>query len=162
MALNLKAMLANPGIRAQLFESMDPEDREDLLRTEHTPDSQEFLADMADAMFFDFSECVLTLVSNPGNRRDPDEVWVHRWHGQYFVYSSQADLSGPYASAEKAFEVGTLDVNAVDSVITGCLPFDQMVAMASEVTSDDGDTTLIEGARYGWVGGEFREVEGEV
>lgn len=87
----------------------------------------------------------------PGNS---GALYVQEAQGMFFITSSDYDPSGPYQSIDEALEQDYFAVETANPEISGALPLEKLISIASGVCGED-ETVSINDVVYGWQDGEL-------
>ena len=152
MAIDYQKVLENPEVLAWAKAACP--DYQVIVDSDGEEYAKEQLEDWLADNLLDHADQVLCLAWDgdfPGNS---GALYVQEAKGMFFITSSDYDPSGPYQSIDEALEQDYFAVETANPEISGALPLEKLISIASGVCGED-ETVSINDVVYGWQDGEL-------
>jgi len=152
MSIDYKKVLENSEVLAWAKGACP--DYQDNVDSDGEEFAQELLEDWLADNLLDRADQVFCLAWDGNFPGNSGALYVQERHGLYFITSSDYDPSGPYQSLDEALEQDYFMVETANPEISGSLPLEQLISIASGVCGED-ETVSINDVVYGWQDGEL-------
>lgn len=152
MAIDYQKVLENPEVLAWAQAACP--DYQDNVESDGEAYAKEQLEDWLQDNLLDCADQVLCLAWDGDVSGNSGALYVQEAKGMFFITSSDYDPSGPYQSIDEALEEDYFAVETANPEISGALPLEKLISIASGVCGED-EKVSINDVVYGWQDGEL-------